>query len=229
MNSRHAPTVRPRMPAFRTLPPMVRSRMARQPVARAARGFTLIEIVVAFSILAVGLGVAMQIATGAMRQSRSAADYTEAALYAQSLLDTAGVGERLEEGSSSGEFDDRFSWELRADPFEIQTDSPLDPGIAPVELVRLELLVRWQRGRGQREVEPETAPVHRGMFEHERGGADRLTARREALKHTATDNQQGGSDANRGVRRSCGDEQGAHRHQHNRHGERRLASGEVSI
>lgn len=139
------------MSAFRTLPPMVRSRMTRQPGARAARGFTLIEIVVAFSILAVGLGVAMQIATGAMRQSRSAADYTEAALYAQSLLDTAGVGERLEEGSSSGEFDDRFSWELRADPFEIQTDSPLDPGIAPVELVRLELLVRWQRGRGQQE------------------------------------------------------------------------------
>ena len=55
--------------------------------ARRQAGFTLIEIVVAFSILAVGLGIAMQIATGAMRQSRSAADYTEAALYAQSLLD----------------------------------------------------------------------------------------------------------------------------------------------
>ncbi|MBB5208694.1 type IV pilus modification PilV family protein [Chiayiivirga flava] len=114
-------------------------------------GFTLIEIVVAFSILAVGLGIAMQIATGAMRQSRSASDYTEAALYAQSLLDNVGVGERLEESEDSGEFDERFSWSLRSEPYEIQTDSPLEPGIAPVELYRLELVVRWQRGRGEQE------------------------------------------------------------------------------
>lgn len=117
-------------------------------------GFTLIEIVVAFSVLAVGLGVAMQIATGAMRQSRNAADYTEAALYAQSLLDNVGVGERLEEGENSGEFDERFSWSLRVDPYEIVSEdaaAPLDTAIAPVELYRLELLVSWQRGRGHQE------------------------------------------------------------------------------
>ena len=158
MNSLHVATVRRPMPlhpalatAARASAPGERARLQRRHIGRRVSGFTLIEIVVAFSILAVGLGIAMQIATGAMRQSRSAADYTEAALYAQSLLDTAGVGERLEEGESSGEFDERFSWSLRVDPFEIQTDSPLDAGIAPVELYRLELLVRWRRGRGEQE------------------------------------------------------------------------------
>jgi general secretion pathway protein I len=148
VNSRRVVVVRSRMPQF-AKPANVISR--RPTGARRARGFTLIEIVVAFSILAVGLGIAMQIATGAMRQSRSAADYTEAALYAQSLLDNVGVGERLEEGESSGEFNDRFQWSLRSEAYEIETESPLDTGIAPVELYRLELLVSWQRGRNTQE------------------------------------------------------------------------------
>ena len=82
------------------------------------RGFTLIEVVVAFSILAVGLGIMMQIAVGAMRQARNATEFTEAALYAQSLLDSIGVGERLEEGGDSGEFGDRYRWDLDVTPYE---------------------------------------------------------------------------------------------------------------
>ena len=86
---------------------------------RRQQGFTLIEIVVAFAIMAVGLGLAMQIATSALRQTRQAAEHTQAALNAQSLLDIAGVGERLEEGSESGEFEDGSRWELDVSPYEI--------------------------------------------------------------------------------------------------------------
>ena len=82
------------------------------------RGFTLIEVVVAFSILAVGLGIMMQIAVGAMRQARNATEFTEAARYAQSLLDSIGVGERLEEGGDSGEFGERYRWDLDVTPYE---------------------------------------------------------------------------------------------------------------
>lgn len=112
-----------------------------------ARGFTLIEIVVAFTLLALGLGIAMQIAGGAMRNARQAAQRTEAALHAQSLLDIAGVGERLEEGESSGEFDDDYRWELAVTKFDVEADAaaaaPLQPGLAPVTLYQLDLVVRW--------------------------------------------------------------------------------------
>ena len=115
------------------------------------RGFTLIEIVVAFAILALGLGIAMQIASGAMRNARQAATRTDAALYAQSLLDTVGVGERLKEGSSSGDFNDQFAWKLDASKYEIETETPIEPGMSPVELYRLELLVTWKAGGKEQE------------------------------------------------------------------------------
>ena len=117
------------------------------PAPTRQRGFTLIEIVVAFAILALGLGIAMQIATGAMRNARQAATRTDAALYAQSLLDTVGVGERLQEGSTSGEFgENKFRWTLLAEPYEIESETPIEPGMAPVQLYRLELEVTWEAG-----------------------------------------------------------------------------------
>jgi general secretion pathway protein I len=116
------------------------------PASTRQRGFTLIEIVVAFAILSIGLGIAMQIAGGAMRNARQAATRTDAALYAQSLLDTAGVGERLEEGTSNGEFGEQFRWTLRAEPYEIESETPIEPGMSPVQLYRLELVVTWEAG-----------------------------------------------------------------------------------
>ena len=120
-----------------------------------ARGFTLIEITIAFTVLALGLGIAMQIATGAMRNARVAAERTEAALYAQSMLDGAGVGERLELGQSSGDFNDDFRWTLTVEEHEVvleDAQNGIDPSMAPVQLYRLELVVTWGRER-QREQE----------------------------------------------------------------------------
>ena len=134
MNSRTMNAVRPRMPA-----------------PRRQRGFTLIEIVVAFAILSLGLGIAMQIAGGAMRNARQAATRTDAALHAQSLLDTVGVGERLEEGTSDGEFGETFRWTLTAEPYEIESETPIEPGLSAVQLYRLELVVTWQAGNKEQQ------------------------------------------------------------------------------
>jgi len=120
----------------------------------AARGFTLIEVVAAFAILALGLTLTMQIASGGMRQARQAADYTEAALLAQSLLDTAGVGERIKLGETRGEWEGGFRWTLNVAPFAGEagaTPSAAQPLLAPVELVELDLQVTWERGGKTRE------------------------------------------------------------------------------
>ena len=54
------------------------------------RGYTLIEIIVAFAILALGLTLLLGTLSGATRQVRAAGDAGRAGLHAQSLLDEFG-------------------------------------------------------------------------------------------------------------------------------------------
>src|SRR5690606_5359139 len=91
--------------------------------SRRARGFSLIEMVAAFLVFAIGMGVLMQVLAGSMRNTRQSSDYTMAALWAQSKLDVVGVGEPIEAGRSNGRFDDKFGWELdnqEVDPASIE-------------------------------------------------------------------------------------------------------------
>lgn len=122
------------------------------------RGFTLIEVVVAFALLAFALTLLL----GAMTRATSLVHRAEmagrAALHAQSLLHQAGVGEPLVPGASEGTFEDgRYRWSLQVaewrdpDPAvaAIADAVPLrDPG-AP-RLLELELVVAWDEG-GPRE------------------------------------------------------------------------------
>ena len=128
----------------------------RLPLSR-QRGFTLIELVAAFVIFALGFGVLLQILSGCLHTTAQSADYTRASLWAQSLLDTEGVGEALQEGDRSGKFDDKYSWRLRiakVDPPEIaqiaghpgnsNAQAPTVMPVAPnIDLFQLELVVSW--------------------------------------------------------------------------------------
>ena len=84
-----------------------------------ARGFTLIEVLVAFIILAVALGVLMQVFSTGLRNARVAENYTTATLYAESMLAAVGIEEPLAAGETSGDFDDRFRWRLDVQPYAI--------------------------------------------------------------------------------------------------------------
>lgn len=121
---------------------------------RRQQGFTLIEVVLALAIFAVAIGLCMQIATSALKQARVAAEQTHAALLAQSLLDTSGVGERLRPGRTSGRLEGDYRWELDVSPFEadLQSESPLTPGLLAVQLYRLDLTLSWAVGSKQREM-----------------------------------------------------------------------------
>lgn len=126
--------------------------MNRASAEQGQHGFTLIEVVIALAVFAVAVGVCMQIATAGLRQSRIAAEQTQAALLAQSLLDLHGVGERLQPGRSSGRLEGDYSWEIEVTPHEpvMESTSPLAPGFSAVQLFRLDLTIRWPAGRSER-------------------------------------------------------------------------------
>lgn len=98
---------------------------------RRNRGFSLIEMVAAFLVFAIGLGILMGILTSSLQHTRQSSDYTQAALRAQSVLDTVGVGERVEEGHTDGRFDDDFRWEMEIEKIDPQAVEP--PPVAAAE------------------------------------------------------------------------------------------------
>lgn len=125
--------------------PALAGHESRVPSPGAQSGYTLIEVIVAFGVLALGLTLLLGTLSGATRQVRNADLAGRAALHAQSLLDEVGVGEVLQPGQRDGEFEDgRYRWTLQVQPYR-------DPGapavvataLAQPRLLQMVLTVQW--------------------------------------------------------------------------------------
>ncbi len=114
-------------------------------------GFTLIEVLVAFLVFVMVFGAILEALGMAMRNTRRSAEVSEAALWAQSKLDTVGNLEELKDASDSGEFNQRYRWQLDVRKVEVPRDDGLSADSFPVELYRVELIVNWGDGRRQNE------------------------------------------------------------------------------
>jgi general secretion pathway protein I len=82
------------------------------------RGFSLLEILVAFSVLALSLGILMQIFMGATRNADLAKNQLRATTLAQSLLAGVDAEPLLSPAESSGAESDGFRWRIQIAPFE---------------------------------------------------------------------------------------------------------------
>lgn len=135
------------------------------------RGYTLIEVIVAFGLLAVGLGILLAILSGGVRQVAWAGQATHAALYADSLMSTLGADARLQAGQRRGQFEHgRYRWtmDIALDRQPVPPASAADrarvnaPPSTPVpdevgdvafranELYRIALDLRWGDAPDQR-------------------------------------------------------------------------------
>jgi general secretion pathway protein I len=79
---------------------------------QSSRGFTLLEVMLAFVIFALSFATVLEIMAGSMRSVRRASDDTEVALFAQSIMDLVGTEIPVEEGEYSGTGMDRYEWQL---------------------------------------------------------------------------------------------------------------------
>lgn len=80
-------------------------------------GFSLLEILVAFTLLAVAMGVLMQIFSSGVNGATLADRYAKATMYAESKLASVGVESELKESEAAGKFDEDFSWSLAVRPY----------------------------------------------------------------------------------------------------------------
>ncbi len=130
------------------------------------RGYTLIEVIVAFALLAVGIGILLSILASGVRQVSSASQTTHASLYADSLLSTLGADARLQQSQRRGAFENgKYHWVMQIlkvpTPIPPPTAAAADPAF-PVrpdldalnfrenELYRITLDMRWGDAPDQR-------------------------------------------------------------------------------
>jgi general secretion pathway protein I len=78
----------------------------------AQSGFSLLEVLVAFTVLALSLGVMMQTLSSNSRGLAIASDYSTAAILAESILAQAGEVYPLEVSVQQGELEEGYRWRL---------------------------------------------------------------------------------------------------------------------
>lgn len=116
-------------------------------------GFSLLEVLVAFSILALSMGVLMQIFSGGLRNVGLSEDYARAVAIAETQLAGAGVETPLVAGEASGEFGEKFRWHFVAQPLEATLSNVQVPVmgqtvVSPIGLMGLAVTVEWGSGPG---------------------------------------------------------------------------------
>lgn len=123
-------------------------------INRRERGFTLIEVLVAFVLLAAILSVAFQIFSTGLARAGLLEERSRALLIAQSQLNAAGVEQILKEGQSSGESEDRrYQWSTTIR----KTDEGIDsskPAPSTYSLYRIDVVVTWVGSDGRPQVLP---------------------------------------------------------------------------
>ena len=99
------------------------------PTSPLPRGFSLLEVLVAFVILSLVATALFRLFSGALNNASAADEYSRAVLVAESVLADAAATQPLREETQSGTADDgRIAWTTRVAPY-----SP--PGV-PADLER---------------------------------------------------------------------------------------------
>ena len=92
---------------------------------RASGGFSLLEVLVAFVILALVATALFRLFSGALVNASAADDYTHAVLVAESVLAEAAAANPLVEATNTGSAEDgRVAWTTRVTPYTPPDASP---------------------------------------------------------------------------------------------------------
>lgn len=83
------------------------------------KGFSLLEILVAFSIMALSLGFLLNIFSKGVYTAALSEDYTAAVQIAESLLARVGVENELQEGQSNGTEYEKYQWTVTNYPYDV--------------------------------------------------------------------------------------------------------------
>lgn len=113
---------------------------------RAERGFTLLEVLVAFAILAVSLGGLMVAFSDGLRTTNRSVTISTATLQAQSLMEEVGRSIPVRPGQVTGVLEDGARWQVTVEPFDTG-ESGAAAVVRSLFAYRVDVTVEWDIGR----------------------------------------------------------------------------------
>lgn len=110
-----------------------------RPGSRSSRGFTLIEVLVAFLILAFSLGALLNLFGGSLRSVRLGEEYAQATALARArlaLIDADGI---VGSGMEAGETGEGYRWSVESAPVQ----DAMRSGQGDFEPMAVNVTVSW--------------------------------------------------------------------------------------
>jgi general secretion pathway protein I len=105
---------------------------------RRLRGFTLVEVVVAFAVLAITFGALYEVLGSGLHRVSEVERYERGVLSAQSLLAESSATAILGESTVNGRTPDGMPWERQIEPYDV--GRPLQSELKPFLVT---VIVRW--------------------------------------------------------------------------------------
>ncbi len=106
------------------------------------KGFSLLEILIAFSILAISLGILLKIFSSGINTALVSEDYTAAVQIAESLMAKTGLESPLQAGENSGTENEKYEWQVLVTPYLFNPDN-LDEMTITTTLFKVKVVVNW--------------------------------------------------------------------------------------
>ena len=122
-----------------------------------SRGYTLIEVLVAFMIMSLALTVLLRIFSGGLRNVSVSSDYSQAVLIAESRLATAGIDGMLAPGELSGTEAGRFQWTRLVTNYQPTPD--YSTNAKGSRAYHVAVTVSWPNGDRERRIELATVKL----------------------------------------------------------------------
>jgi general secretion pathway protein I len=127
--------------------------------ARDARGFTLLEVLIAFVIAALALGVMFKVAVDALSSTTISARYEEAIVRARSHLAMATNGGSLMPGDWSGDDGDGYRWHIHVVPVSEAATRMTGGPVVQLVLHAVSVSITWTDNGHTRQVELDTEQI----------------------------------------------------------------------
>ena len=111
------------------------------------RGFALIEILVAVSVLAISLVVILQLFSGGLKSRQLSEKYARGVFHAREKMAEILLSPDLSEGEIQGEFEDAYEWQ--AVITRVVSDDNEEKNL-PVDLMSIWMRINWREGEKEK-------------------------------------------------------------------------------